>query len=103
MKKIENDPTSASSNDSELRETETTQKIQNPQRFEIYKPIIFDFLKTEHQSFNRETLPIQNQTEINDKMRCILVDWLVDICENFKISNKTLFLTIDLIDRYIEV
>lgn len=36
-------------------------------------------------------------------MRSILIDWLVDICENFKVSNKTLFLTIDLIDRFIEV
>lgn len=36
-------------------------------------------------------------------MRSILVDWLIDISENFKTTNKTLFLAIDLIDRFLEI
>ena len=35
-------------------------------------------------------------------MRAILVDWLVDVHLKFKLVNETLFLTINLIDRYLE-
>jgi len=35
-------------------------------------------------------------------MRAILVDWLVDVHLRFKLLDETLFLTINLIDRYLE-
>lgn len=43
------------------------------------------------------------QTDINDKMRAILVDWLVDVHIKFKLMDETLHLTMNLIDRYLEV
>ena len=42
------------------------------------------------------------QTDINEKMRAILVDWLVDVHGKFKMHHQTLFLSINLIDRYLE-
>ena len=42
------------------------------------------------------------QTDINEKMRAILVDWLVDVHLKFKLLDETLFLTISLINRYLE-
>ena len=42
------------------------------------------------------------QSDINEKMRAILVDWLVDVHLKFKLVNETLFLCINLIDRYLE-
>lgn len=41
------------------------------------------------------------QTDINEKMRAILIDWLVDVNVKFKLVPETLFLTINLIDRYL--
>ena len=41
------------------------------------------------------------QTDINCKMRAILNDWLVDVHLKFKLVPETLFLTINLIDRYL--
>ena len=35
-------------------------------------------------------------------MRAILIDWLVDVHLKFKLVNETLFLTVNLIDRYLE-
>ena len=29
---------------------------------------------------------MQIQTDINDKMRAILIDWLVDVCQKFKLK-----------------
>jgi cyclin B len=42
------------------------------------------------------------QTEINDKMRSILIDWLVDVHLKFKLLPETLFITVSIIDRFLE-
>ena len=41
------------------------------------------------------------QTDINDKMRAILIDWLVEVHLKFKLMPETLFLTHNLIDRFL--
>jgi hypothetical protein len=43
------------------------------------------------------------QEEINVKMRRILVDWLIDVHTKFKLLPETLFLAINLVDRYTEI
>lgn len=35
-------------------------------------------------------------------MRSVLLDWLVDVHYKFKLAPETLFLTVNLIDRYLE-
>lgn len=42
------------------------------------------------------------QTEINDKMRAILIDWLIEVHYKFKLQPETLFITVRIIDRYLE-
>ena len=41
------------------------------------------------------------QGEINERMRAILVDWLVEVHLKFKLMPETLFLTVNLIDRFL--
>ncbi|KAI8472782.1 MAG: B-type cyclin [Monoraphidium minutum] len=41
------------------------------------------------------------QAEVNEKMRSILVDWLVEVHLKFKLMPETLYLTVNLIDRYL--
>lgn len=43
------------------------------------------------------------QTDINEKMRAILVDWLIDVHLKFKLLPETFYLTINIIDRYLSV
>ena len=45
---------------------------------------------------------MRSQTDINHKMRAILVDWLVEVHLKFKLMPETLFLTHNLIDRFLE-
>ena len=45
---------------------------------------------------------MENQTHINERMRAILVDWLVEAHLKFKLVPETLYLTVNLIDRYLE-
>ncbi len=44
---------------------------------------------------------MSRQVEINDKMRAILVDWLIEVHSKFKLQKETLFITITIIDRYL--
>ena len=43
------------------------------------------------------------QSHINERMRAILVDWLVEVHLKFKLVPETLYLTINLIDRYLDM
>jgi cyclin B len=45
---------------------------------------------------------ITKQEDINEKMRAILIDWLVEVHLKFKLMPETLYLTVNLIDRYLE-
>jgi G2/mitotic-specific cyclin-B, other len=42
------------------------------------------------------------QEDINEKMRSILIDWLVEVHLKFKLVPESLYLTVNLIDRYLE-
>lgn len=44
---------------------------------------------------------MKRQDDINEKMRAILVDWLIEVHQKFKLVTETLFLTINLLDRYL--
>lgn len=41
--------------------------------------------------------------EINAKMRTILADWLVEVHHKFELMPETLYLTINVIDRYLSM
>lgn len=47
-------------------------------------------------------LYMENQPHINERMRSILIDWLVEVHLKFKLVPETLYLTTNLIDRYLE-
>lgn len=44
---------------------------------------------------------MDNQPDINMKMRKILVDWLLKVHTKFKLLPETFFLTVNIIDRYL--
>ncbi|KAL5063590.1 hypothetical protein RYX36_025327 [Vicia faba] len=44
---------------------------------------------------------MQDQADLNERMRAILVDWLIEVHDKFDLIQETLFLTINLIDRFL--
>jgi len=46
---------------------------------------------------------LNNQVEVNEKMRSVLIDWLIEVHRMFKLIPETLFLCVSLIDRYLSV
>ncbi|KAF3548329.1 hypothetical protein DY000_02000249 [Brassica cretica] len=43
------------------------------------------------------------QTDVNEKMRAILVDWLLEVHIKFELNLETLYLTVNIIDRFLSV
>ena len=83
-----------------------TSKVTNVQIPKDYLNIIYyNLLKEE----DRGIIPMPDytyltrQTEINEKMRSILVDWLIDVHFKFGFTDETLFMTISIIDRYLSI
>jgi hypothetical protein len=64
---------------------------------ETYLKMIHD----ESASFKSVFGYMEKQTDINEKMRAVLVDWLIDVHLKFKLQEETLFITTNLIDRYL--
>lgn len=45
---------------------------------------------------------MDHQPYITERMRSILIDWIIEVHFQFKLKTESLFLTINLIDRYLE-
>eukprot|EP00826_Nyctotherus_ovalis_P065746 TRINITY_DN9671_c0_g3_i2.p1 TRINITY_DN9671_c0_g3~~TRINITY_DN9671_c0_g3_i2.p1 ORF type:complete len:357 (-),score=91.22 TRINITY_DN9671_c0_g3_i2:1000-2070(-) len=77
----------------------------------FYTPSIPKTARTEYEEEIEEHLFRTEQgngasferTEVTEKMRGILVDWLVDVHLRFKLRPETLFLTANIIDRYLQI
>jgi len=81
-------------------------KIGNIQIPKDYINIIYyNLLKEEDRGISpkAEYDYMKNQKEINDKMRSILVDWIIDVHFKFGFTDETLFMTISIIDRYLTI
>lgn len=46
---------------------------------------------------------MKKQDDINSSMRAILMDWLVEVAEEYKLLPQTLYLTVNYIDRFLSV
>ncbi|XP_042562840.1 G2/mitotic-specific cyclin-B3, partial [Clupea harengus] len=65
-----------------------------------YAKDIFDYLKKREEKFVLEDyLPMQ--TSITESIRAILVDWMVEVQENFELNHETLYLAVKLTDHYL--
>lgn len=74
----------------------------DPQYVLEYSREIFEFLRrTEH--INKAKIGFLGtiQTQITDKMRAILIDWLLEVHQRFELLPETLFFAINLIDRFL--
>ncbi|KAH0698041.1 hypothetical protein KY290_015855 [Solanum tuberosum] len=45
---------------------------------------------------------MEQQSEINDNMRGVLIDWIIEVHDKFELKEETLFLTVNLLDRFLE-
>ncbi|KAJ8103862.1 cyclin-like protein [Lipomyces tetrasporus] len=68
-----------------------------------YSDEIFEYMRELELRFRPNPAYMDNQTEIHWSMRCILVDWLVQVHNRFGLLPETLYLTINYIDRFLSL
>jgi len=78
-----------------------SEDLDDPLMVAEYVHEIFDYMK----KLEITTLPnpnyMDNQTELEWKMRGILVDWLLEVHTRFRLLPETLFLAVNIIDRFL--
>ncbi|KAF5740639.1 putative cyclin A [Tripterygium wilfordii] len=76
----------------------------DPQMCAPYATDIYDYLHKMEVESKRRPLPdyIEKvQKDVTPNMRGVLVDWLVEVAEEYKLLSDTLYLTITYIDRFL--
>eukprot|EP00794_Sanderia_malayensis_P007496 gene7496-8327_t len=68
-----------------------------------YEGDILRYLETVERKVRPRVGYMDKQQDINHSMRTILVDWLIEVGEEFSIRDQTLFLTVSYIDRFLSV
>ena len=77
-------------------------EVKNPQEVDDYFDDIFNYFKQEESKFLPKANYMKYQSDINEKMREILFDWLIEVHKKYKLSDNTLYITGNLIDRFTE-
>jgi len=77
--------------------------VRNPQQVCEYVPDILRVLQRVEMVDAPSPRYIDFQAHVNEKMRGILVDWLVSVQQKYKLKDETVFLAVSLIDRYLAV
>lgn len=57
--------------------------------------------KDERASLDRDASMFGNHSGLQPRMRAILLDWLIEVCEVYKLHRETYYLTVDYLDRYL--
>ena len=81
-------------------DTSNINNVQIPK--EYLNTIYYNLLEEEMTELNPKPVHtyMKTQKEINEQMRSILVDWIIDVHHKFGFTDETLFMTILIIDRY---
>ena len=75
---------------------------ENPQAVTEYVNDIMSYFRRIEGLNGPSPSYMTKQPHINSKMRSILIDWLVEVHLKFKLMPETLYLTVNLIDRFLE-
>ncbi|XP_046666061.1 G2/mitotic-specific cyclin-A-like isoform X2 [Homalodisca vitripennis] len=70
---------------------------------EEYREEIFQYLLKAESRQRAKALYMRRQPDVTYSMRSILVDWLVEVAEEYKLQTETLFLAVTFIDRFLSV
>lgn len=81
------------------------QKNQTERCFDVeeYRLDILEYMKEAEAQHRPKHMYMHKQPDINHSMRTILVDWLVEVCEEYRLQTETLCLAISYIDRFLSV
>lgn len=84
-----------------LSEDSTEQRLDKILTVPEYTDEIYEYLRKAEGRFKPKVGYMKKQPDITHSMRSILVDWLVEVAEEYKLHRETLFLAVNYIDRFL--
>ncbi|ESO83758.1 hypothetical protein LOTGIDRAFT_222373 [Lottia gigantea] len=78
------------------------ENLTDPVQCGNYAKDIFRYYMEREEKFQIEPY-MSRQAQLTSNMRCILVDWLVEVQENFELNHETLYLGVKLVDTYLSL
>jgi G2/mitotic-specific cyclin-B, other len=67
-----------------------------------YAEQMYDYFFENEQVFLVNSSYLTSHRHINESMRSVLIDWIAEVHFKFKLASETLYLTVNIIDRYLE-
>ena len=75
--------------------------VRDPQQCHHYSKEIYAYLRDLELEHRVAPHFMQSQRDINATMRGILIDWLVEVAEEYRLEAETLYLAVNYIDRFL--
>lgn len=69
--------------------------------FTSYVEDIYEYLRQRECLFRPVPTYMDAQADINARMRSILINWLIEVHEKFRLRSSTLYLTVSIVDRFL--
>lgn len=77
--------------------------VDNPLLVTCYVNEMYDHFSDMERKYMVSSTYMSKQDFVNEKMRTILIDWLVEVHLKFKMVPESLYMTVSIIDRYLEL
>ncbi|CAF0745974.1 unnamed protein product [Adineta steineri] len=86
-----------------LSEINKTREQSEQDLYELsdYRQSIFEHLLSVEHIYAPKANFMEHQSDINSPMRTLLIDWLIEVSDEYKLIDETLFLCIQYIDRFL--
>jgi len=99
MDEARNSPIALSSNWEDV----DSEDMDDPQMVAVYVNDIFAYLRELESKYPIKPGYLSGQKGIVPKMRAVLTDWMVEVHQQFTLLQETLFLSIAILDRYMQL
>lgn len=76
--------------------------VDAPQFATEYVQDIYEYLREREISTRVNARYMNSQPELTEAMRKLLVSWMFDVCEEFQLLSETTFLSVRLVDQYLQ-
>ena len=88
-----------------FRDSEEEEQQQQPKpakKLKTANDLWSPFKSKDRQSYQREPAEVllSKHTSLSARMRTILLDWLIEVCEVYRLHRETFYLATDFFDRY---
>ncbi|XP_032229452.1 G1/S-specific cyclin-E isoform X2 [Nematostella vectensis] len=64
---------------------------------------LWSYMLEKDRKYTKDHLYLRQHPHLQPRMRAILLDWLIEVCEVYRLHRETYFLAVDFVDRYLSV